>query len=430
MIPPDVQDRIAAAVDRGFDAQVETTRRLSAIPSVRGAEGPAQDMVVDLLRARGYAVDDWTIRMEDLQGLPDCGVILHDFTRARTVVDTLRPERETGRSLILQGHCDVVPAGPHEMWTSAPYVPTVRDGWMRGRGAGDMKAGIVAALYAMDALREAGVRLLGRVHLQSVIEEESTGVGALSTLQRGYRADCALLPEPTGQRVTDVCVGVIWFRLQVHGRPVHVSRATEGSNAIKAAYRLIGALEGLEAEWNERARTDPHFGDSHHPINFNPGIIKGGDWASSVPAWCDVDCRIAILPGWNVDACRAEIASRVAAAAAGDAFMAANPPEVVWSGFLSHGYAREGGEAALGVLEAAHVAVMGTPPARRVGTGLNDARFYALHYGIPAFCYGPRAEGVHGFDERVDLRSVRDTTVVIAGFIAAWCGFATVGDSA
>ena len=422
MISQDVRERIAAAVDRRFAAQIETTRTLCAIPSVRGAEAPAQDLMADLLRARGYSVDDWTIRMEDLEGLPDCGAILHDFSRARTVVGTLRPKQDTGRSLILQGHCDVVPAGPHEMWAPGPVGPTGRAGWMHGRGAGDMKAGTIAALYAVDALREAGLALRGRVHFQSVIEEESTGVGALSTLQRGYRADCALLPEPTGQRLTDVCVGVIWFRLQVRGVPVHVSRATEGSNAIKAAYRLIEALEGLEAEWNGRAGTDPHYGGVHHPINFNPGIIRGGDWASSVPAWCDVECRIAILPGWDVEACRAEIASCVAGAAARDPFMGGNRPKIVWSGFLSHGYALKGGEAAVGVLEAVHAAVTDTPLARRVGTGLNDARFYNLHYGIPAFCYGPTAEGVHGFNERVNLRSVRDTTVAVACFAAAWCG--------
>jgi acetylornithine deacetylase len=419
----DVRERIAVAVDRHFEAQIETTQRFCAIPSTRSAEGPAQDLIADLLRQRGYSVDDWTIRMEDIQNMPDCGVIEHDFSRARTVVGTLQPARETGRSLILQGHCDVVPEGPHDMWTTPPFTPTVRDGWLYGRGAGDMKSGTIAALYAMDALREAGLTLKGRVHFESVIEEESTGIGALSTLQRGYRADCALMPEPTGQRITDVCVGVIWFRLRVRGVPVHVARATEGSNAIKAAYRLIGALEGLEAAWNGRARTDPYFGEMDHPINFNPGIIKGGDWASSVPAWCDVDCRIAILPDWDVDACRAEIAACVKRASLDDPFMSNSPPEVVWSGFLSHGYVLKDADAAVEMLEAAHTAVTGGPLVHRSGTGLNDTRFYSRYFGIPAFCYGPKAEGVHGFDERVSLESIRDTTLAIACFIAEWCGF-------
>ncbi len=133
-----------------------------------------------------------------------------------------------------------------------------------------------------------------------MIEEESTGLGALSTIQRGYRADCAFIPEPTGGKLVRAQVGVIWFRVKVRGKPVHVAEAGVGANAIKAAYHLIHALEGLEEEWNERAKADKHFNAVNHPINFNPGIIRGGDWASSVPAWCDArmpPCRAARLVG-------------------------------------------------------------------------------------------------------------------------------------
>ncbi len=168
-----------------------------------------------------------------------------------------------------------------------------------------------------------------------MIEEESTGVGALSTLQRGYRADACFIPEPTSGKMVRSQVGVIWFRLKVRGHPVHVFEAGSGSNAITAAYHLIQALEKLEAEWNERAKSDRHFKAVTHPINFNPGIIKGGDWASSVPAWCDVDCRIAILPGWSVADCQAEILGlRLRRRRA---IIASSPiirPSVDWSGFL------------------------------------------------------------------------------------------------
>jgi acetylornithine deacetylase len=422
MIDAATATRIAEAVDKQFDEQIETTIRFSAIPSTRGAEGPTQDMMADLMRARGYSVDDWALKVEDIQSLPDFGPIEHDFSQARTVVGTLRPEQETGRSLILQGHCDVVPAGPLDMWATPPFNPVVKDGWMYGRGAGDMKSGTIAALYAVDALHAAGLKLKGRLHFQSVIEEESTGAGALSTLQRGYRADCALLPEPTAGSITDICVGVIWFRLRVRGEPAHVAYASEGSNAIKAAYRLIQGLEGLEAEWNRRAESHPRYGKMNHPLNFNPGIIRGGDWASSVPAWCDIDCRIGILPGWDVDACRQEITDCVKAAAAKDPFMANSPPEVVWSGYLSHGYELENAEESVSVLREAHAAITGGELVSRAGTGLNDARFYSLYYNIPAFCYGPKAEKIHGFNERVEIQSIRDTTKAIALFVANWCG--------
>ena len=296
-ISNDIQRRILDAVDDAFDRQIETTKQFSAIPSTRGAEGPCQDMMHDLLRERGYEVDDWRINIDDLKDLRGYGPIEHDFSRARTVVGTYRPAREAGRSLILQGHCDVVPAGPLDMWDTPPFSPAVKDGWLYGRGAGDMKSGTIAALYALDALRAAGVKPTARIHFQSVIEEESTGVGALSTVQRGYRADCCFIPEPTGGKLVRSQVGVIWFRLKVRGKPAHVYEAGIGANAIKATYHLVQALEALEEEWNRRAASDRHFKVVKHPITLNPGIIKGGDWASSVPAWCDLDCRIAVLPG-------------------------------------------------------------------------------------------------------------------------------------
>jgi acetylornithine deacetylase len=425
-LPPGARERIEAAVEAAFDKQIATTIAFSAIPSTRGQEGPCQDMFAGLLRERGYEVDDWIIDQNELKPLPGYGPVETDFSRARTVVGTYRPAQETGRSLILQGHCDVVPTGPLDMWKTPPFQPVVKDGWLHGRGTGDMKSGTIAALYALDALKAAGLAPKGRIHLQSVIEEESTGLGALSTLHRGYRADACLIPEPTDGKLVRAQVGVVWFRLKVRGFPVHVARAGTGSNAIKAAYHLIQALEGLEAEWNERAKTHRYFGTVKHPLNFNPGIIKGGDWASSVPAWCDVDCRIGILPGWKIADCQAEIVACVTKAAKAHPFLAENSPEVVWSGFLSPGYEVTGAEASEAVLAAAYASVFGGPLEDVYLTALTDARFYGLDYGVPAFCFGARMENSHGFDERVELESLKKVTKTLALFIAGWCGVEAV----
>ena len=418
----DVSAALRHAVAARFAEQTSFLADFVRIPSLRFAEGPAQDFIADALRARGYEVDDWKIDLADLEPLPGFGPIEGDFSRARTVVGTHRPGRETGRSLILQGHLDVVPAGPTEMWSQPPFEPLVRDGWMYGRGAGDMKAGTVAALFALDAIREAGFEPAARVHFQSVIEEESTGLGALSTLQRGYRADLALIPEPSDHAINRAQIGVLWFKIRVRGRPVHVAQAGEGSNAIMAAFDLLQALRGLEAEWNARAKSDPVYGDVVHPLNFNAGKIAGGDWASSVPAWCDVDCRMGLLPGWDLATCRAEIEACLAQAARGHGFLANNPPELVWNGFQAEGYVLDGADEAEGLLAEALQTVTGAALRENKMTALTDTRFYGLYYGIPAFCFGPRAQNIHGFDERVDLQSLREVTEVLALFIARWCG--------
>ena len=271
----DTQQKILDAVDAGFDAQLATTRDFVAIPSTRGAEGPCQDMIGDLLRQRGYEVDDWHIDVEDLKDLRGFGPIEHDFSRARTVVGTYRPANNAGKSLILQGHCDVVPAGPLDMWETPPFSPVIKDGKMYGRGACDMKSGTIAALYALDAIKAAGLRPTARIHFQSVIEEESTGVGALSTLQRGYRADACFIPEPTSETMVRSQVGVIWFRLKVRGLPVHVAEAGSGANAIMAAYHLIHSLQKLEEAWNARAKADRHFKAVAASAQFQPRHHQG-----------------------------------------------------------------------------------------------------------------------------------------------------------
>jgi acetylornithine deacetylase len=426
----DIVKRITKAVEDRFEQQTKFLADFVAIPSLRFEEGPAQDFIAQALRERGYKLDDWTIKLSDLEHLPGFGPIHGDFSRARSVVGSHHPETVKGRSLILQGHLDVVPAGPVEMWQTPPFDPVIRDGWMHGRGAGDMKAGTVSALFALDALKAAGFEPAATVHFQSVIEEESTGLGALSTLQRGYRADAAVLPEPSDLTINRAQVGALWFRLRVRGKPVHVAHAGDGSNAIMAGYDIVRALQELETEWNARAATHPVYKDVDHPLNFNAGKIAGGDWASSVPAWCDIDCRMGVLPGQDLAKARAEIESRISTAARDHPFLSNSPPEVIWNGFQAEGYVLgEDAEPALEAMRKAYAAHFGAGKSfgERKMTALTDTRFYGLYYDIPAFCIGPRAENIHGFDERVDLQSVRDVTIVLALFIAQWCGLNSLG---
>ncbi len=430
-ITPEIIARIKDAVQEGFAEQTQFLADFVAIPSLRFEEGPAQDFMAQALRTRGYAVDDWAIKLADLAHLPGFGEIHGDFSRARTVVGSHHPSETKGRSLILQGHLDVVPTGPAEMWRDPPFDPVIRDGWMYGRGAGDMKSGTVAALFALDALKSAGFEPAATVHFQSVIEEESTGLGALSTLQRGYRADVAILPEPIDFVINRAQLGALWFRLRVRGRPVHVSVARDGSNAIVAGYDMIAALRELEADWNARAAEDPVYADVPHPLNFNAGKIAGGDWASSVPAWCDIDCRMGVLPGQDLAHARAEIEACVASASRDHPFLSNSPPEVIWNGFQAEGYVLGPDvDPALAVMQTAYGQVFGEgkPLPEQKLTALTDTRFYGLYYDIPSFCIGPIAENIHGFDERVDLASVRDCTVMLALFIAQWCGLNAVGE--
>ncbi|XUM21370.1 ArgE/DapE family deacylase [Bradyrhizobium oligotrophicum S58] len=421
-VPNDVMERLAAAVDANFARQVAFLQQLVQFRSLRGEEAPVQDWLAREFATRGYQVDRFSLADVDLMRHPKAAPMDSiALDGSQQVVATLDGAGK-GRSLILQGHIDVVPEGPTDLWNDPPYEAIVRDGWMIGRGAQDMKAGVSAMIFALDAIKAAGFVPDGRIHLETVTEEESTGNGALSTLMRGYTADACLIPEPTGHTLTRAQVGAIWFRLRVRGTPVHVAYAETGTNAILSAMHLIRAFQEHTKEINARAKSNSWFAAVKDPIKFNVGIIKGGDWASSTPAWCDLDCRLGVLPGETPAQAMAGIEQCLAKAQAADSFLSENPVELVWSGFQADPAVCEPGSAAEAALAEVHARVFEQPLDVRLSTAVNDTRYYQVDYGIPALCYGPYGIGPHAFDERVDLDSVRKTTLSIAMFVAQWCG--------
>ncbi len=423
----DLGEEILRVVDKGFDAQLAFTRELVRHPSLRGQEHTAQEFMHQAMAERGYAMDRWRLDPQELEGHPGFSPVAVPYDNAINVVGTHTPKQAKGRSLVLNGHIDVVPTGPLDMWKSPPFDPVVQDGWLYGRGSGDMKAGLVANLFALDALRSLGLQPASTVYLQSVTEEECTGNGALACHIRGYRAEAAVIPEPEDDMLVRANTGVIWFQVKIRGEPVHVREASSGSNAILAAYRVIEGLKALETAWNARKAGMAYFDAVAKPININIGKIAGGDWASSVPAWCTLDVRAAIYPGVEPKEAAAEIEAAVREASRAEPFLANNPPDVVYNGFFAKGYVLEEGSAAEATLAKSYAQVHGGKDLQSFVTpGYLDGRVFVIYDGIPCLVYGPYSENIHGFNERVSLDSVRRVTKTLALFIASWCGVEAV----
>ncbi|MBT8410481.1 MAG: ArgE/DapE family deacylase [Octadecabacter sp.] len=423
----ELHTRICDAVDQEFDRQIAFLSLLTSHPSTRGNEQSAQSFLTDELAARGYEIDRWQIDIAEIQHLPGFSPVLGPYEDAINVVGTHRPRTQQGRSLILNGHIDVVPAGPLDMWDSPPFEPRVADGWLYGRGGGDMKAGLTSNLFALDALATCGLAPTGTIYFQSVVEEECTGNGALACLARGYTADAALIPEPFSENLVTAQLGVIWFQVHLRGLPTHVAYAGSGANAIEAAFPLIHALHEMEHRWNASENRPDEYAHVDHALNLNIGKIEGGDWTSSVPAWSVFDVRRAIFPGQSIDAAKAEIEQVIMDAARENAFLRNSLPEVVYHGFHAEGYALSrdssvNATSAIAALDKAHQSVSGEALQREAITATTDARFFGLYADTPALVYGPRAEAIHGFNERVDLESMRRITKATALFIADWCG--------
>lgn len=423
----ELNTRLCDAVDVAFDRQVAFLSELTAHPSTRGQEQSAQAFMAKELENRGYELDQWQIDVAEIQHLPGFSPVLGPYEDAVNVVGTHRSKTGTGRSLILNGHIDVVPAGPLDMWDTPPFEPRIEDGWLYGRGGGDMKAGLASNLFALDALRACGFAPAADVFFQSVIEEECTGNGALACLARGYNADAALIPEPFSEHLVTAQLGVLWFQVHLKGLPTHVAYAGSGSNAIEAAVPLISALHEMEHRWNAAENRTSDYAHMDHALNLNVGKIEGGDWTSSVPAWCVFDVRMGLFPGQSIEAAKAEIERVILNAARQNDFLRNSLPEIVYHGFHAEGYALSqdssaNAASAIVALDTAHRAATGEKLVREAITATTDARFFGLYADTPALVYGPRAEAIHGFNERVELESMRRVTKATAMFIADWCG--------
>ncbi|MCW3767358.1 MULTISPECIES: ArgE/DapE family deacylase [Paenarthrobacter] len=413
---------ILAAVDAAFDEQVAFTSKLIEIPSLRGQECAAQDLMEKRYRALGLSIERWTLDPAELVEHPGAGAIDVDYSGTEVVVGTYTPVQESGRSLILNGHIDVVPTGLPELWSRGPFQAPVIDGWLYGRGAGDMKAGLAAAPYALAAIQAAGLRPRGRIHLQSVPEEESTGNGTVSALQHGYHADAVLIPEPVGGDLVRAHVGVIWFKVRLAGQAAHAAEMSAGFNAVDAAYALISDLRQIEAAWNSDSKSAKYFEDLHHPFNFNVGTITGGDWTSSVPDWCEFSMRIAFPPGHAADDAWDQIQETIDRSSQENPALIGCVPEVTKTGFYADGYILEPGTDAEETLASAFTAANGRALGSTTMTAYIDSRVYGLFDNTPSLVFGPVCQRMHGADECVSVDSLREVTRAMALFIAQWCG--------
>ncbi len=412
---PGMDAEILAAVAAEQDAMVELVAELVAAPTLLGDEASGQDVMRHAFASLGLEPFDVPLDAEEIGRHPGGAPFGWDVAgKANVLADW--GGGAGGRSLILNGHIDVVSPEPVALWTGDPYTARVDGDWMYGRGAGDMKSGLAAIVGAVRGLQALGLEPGGRVQLQSVVEEECTGNGALACVLAGHTADAAILTEPTQGAIWPAQVGVLWFQVRAIGAPAHAGEAAEGANAIEASYAVIEALRELEAELNENR--PPLFAAYPHPINLNVGVIRGGDWPSTVAGECLTHFRLALYPGEPVAGLKGRVEAAVASVAANSRFHF----DVIYEGFQCEGYELEHDAPLVTGLQAAAARAGGEVPPLYASTATTDARTFFLYGDTPAVSFGPLAENEHGVDERVFIPSITQTAQAIALFIADWCG--------
>jgi acetylornithine deacetylase len=427
-IPHEVSgSALAEALDRAVenrrDAAVELLRGLVRVPSVTGEEGAIAPVVEGAFRERGLAVDRWEATPEEVAPyLEHVGEQARYWGRPNVV--GLRSGVGGGRSLLLNAHVDTVGAGDPEAWTHPPHSGAVEGDLLYGRGACDMKGGLVTHLIALDALRSAGVRLLGDVKVAATVGEEDGGLGTVSAILRGHTADAALITEPTDLALVVAQGGSVMFRITVQGRSTHAATRGAGVSAFAKFVPIHEALVELERERNE-ALSHPLYDHLENKVPVNIGVVRSGDWASTVPELLVAEGRFGLLPGEELEDVKALVRERVLSTAGRDPWLREHPPRVEWfGGQFAASEVPADAPVAL-ALARAHKSVAGKEPAVEGVTWGADMRHFVHLGGMPCVMYGAGdVSHAHGPDERIGITDLLTASKTVARLLADWCGLA------
>lgn len=395
-------------------------QRLVQEGSIRGSESQAQAIIIEKCRELGLKLDIWEIGEERLLKHPDFYSDRKNFSGNPNVVAVLSGSGG-GKSIILNGHIDVVPEGNLNDWENEPFSGFVKDGRLYGRGSTDMKGGTASLLLALEAIISCGIPLKGDVIFQSVIEEESGGAGTLAAVLRGYKADGAIIPEPTNMKIFPKQQGSIWFRITVKGKAAHGGTRYEGVNAIKKGMMVIEALGELEKKRNKRVR-DPLYKNIPIPIPINIGKIQSGEWPSSVPDHCIIEGRMGVSPGEAYSEAQKEMEAELTRLAENDDWFSIHPPQLRWFGgrWLSSDIRLD--HPLMKVLIEVYEEVMNNKPIIEASPWGTDGGILSNVGGVPVVIFGPGTTKVaHDANEYVELEAVFRMAEIIALAILRWC---------
>lgn len=419
------EDRAVAAVDALSEEYLRFLADLVRCPTLLGQEAECQELIFRRLADLGLETRKWEPDPDLLESHPDFVPVERDYAGRPNVVGVLVPSGSGGRSLVLNGHVDVVPLGPLHWWSVDPWGAEVRDGRMYGRGALDMKSGLVAALLAVAAVRESGARLRGPVRVESVIEEECTGNGMLACRLDSGPVDGAVLTEPTGLQVWTTTLGVLWFEICVRGRPAYVGEPGRQVSAVEKAASLIHRLKPAVVEALNRDFRHPAYGHRPRPLSLNVGRIEGGDWPSNVALECRFNCRMSFPVDWPPERAQEFAEDQVCRAAAPDPWLVRNPPRIRYDGFRARGWVAPeiaGLDSLVDLLEECHRGVTGRELDWDAFPGTADARYFKAELGEQSIYYGPKGGNLHAPDEYVELDSVLEAARVLVRLVIRWCG--------
>ncbi len=412
---------IHGAVEARREDAVRLLQELVRVPSVTGEEGAVGKVVERAFRERALEVDVWEATPGEMDPYLD-----HVGEQAsyedRPNVAGVRSGTGGGSSILLNAHTDTVAPGDPATWKYDPFSGTVEGDLLYGRGSCDMKGGLVTHLVALDALSDLGITLGGDVTVAATVGEENGGLGALSTVLRGYGADAALITEPTRLALVTAQGGSLVFRLTFAGRSAHAAVRDEGVSALEKFIPIFEDLRELERERNE-SLSHPLYDGVRNKVPINVGVVRAGNWASTVPESLVAEGRVGLIPGEEVEPFKELVEDRISAVAGRDPWLREHPPTLEWFGGQFAPAEVSSDAPICEAVKSAHEHATGKRPSVEGVPYGADMRLFIRFGGMPCVMYGAGDVRVaHAPDEHISITGLLTATETVACLLADWCG--------
>ncbi|MEM7278042.1 MAG: M20/M25/M40 family metallo-hydrolase [Pseudomonadota bacterium] len=391
-----------------FDRIKARSLELVRVPSETGSEHAAVNLVADWLRLVADELDQWVTPMAELESDPAYPGREVERDEVPVVAARITGKRP-GPTVVLTGHIDVVPVGDPDTWSRDPAGELVGD-VLYGRGAADMKAGIVAAITAFEALAAGDRDFAGELCLIAVPGEEDGGTGTLAAIRRGWTGDVVIIPEPTkgpdGPQVVVAHGGALTYTVEVEGRSAHAAMRLQGESALDHFFTVYEAIQSLERQVNE-AETNEAMVALGLPYPTAVGRVSGGVWASNVMERLTAEMRVGVVVGESIAEAEARFERTLRHAIANDPWLAAHPPRIERTGAAFGAASIDPSHQLVLTLQDAAEAVNGTRPVTAGVPYGCDMALWVREVGAACAVFGPGdIIHAHAADEQVNLTEV------------------------
>ncbi len=425
-----LEKKISAAVEKERGRLLDLCERLMNIESVTGNEKNVQDEVKSIFEEIGLETDYWIPDDEELKNYSLYADTGESFCNRPVVVGILRGKYPPkGKSLLINGHVDVVTAEPLDMWDTDPFSAAIQDGKLIGRGASDMKTGLCVGIFCTELLKKYFGGVNNDITIVSVPGEENGGNGTAASLMRGYtKADASVFPEPTSNQIQPAHRGAAFWRIYIDGRSSHGGTKYKGVSAVEKGIKVVAALQELEDTRNrEICSKNVFYKDYPLSAPVTVGIFRGGQFTSGVPEHCMIEGCIELVPGEDVKDVARTLEEAVLGTCKEDPWLTEHPPRVEWFGLFYNPAQTEPDHPFVSLARECYQAVTGEEPVVNGFEAGTDMRLLNRNFGVPGLMFGAGDIAMaHAPNEYVEIDELIKNAKVMALMMAQWCGIEDV----